>query len=181
MYCLWPLLQRLARLGGWQSIKHWPAIQPLTENICWPVTWKMLQGCSDDGSSLNVKSITRRAGVLILLLPLPFQINRRVTAPTLCRTPGKGTGEALWGGTRPPQPAPLGPPEAALECCLDSGSGLWGSWDQCGNSHLGRHQAASSYFTRVSQRGPLAYSALVTEGRGAYHPRAQLVHWHITS
>lgn len=83
----------------------------------------------------------------------PFQTNSGVAAPTLCRAPGERAGEALWGDTCPPQSAPLWPLEAPLEHCLDSGTGLWGPWDQRGNSHLGRHQTASSYFTRVSKSG----------------------------
>ena len=46
----------------------------------------MLQGCSDDGSSLNMKSITHRAGVLILLLPSPFRLTAELLR-LLCAEP----------------------------------------------------------------------------------------------
>lgn len=54
----------------------------------------------------------------------PLQADGRAAALVVCRAPGEGAGEAVRGGARSPQPAPLGPPEAALECCLDSGTGL---------------------------------------------------------
>ena len=85
--------------------------------------------------------------------PTPSQADSRAAAPALCRAPGERAGEALRGGPCPAQPAALRPPEAAMECRLDSGADLRGPSDQRGNPHLGRHQATSSYFARVSQGG----------------------------